>query len=143
MENLISTPDVSAPPRARPYFLLGTLVFALGVVALVVQFFILKRLAVPWYLPVLGTVGVALMVLSVARRPRILRILGLVVFVLLTGGEWFLILASKLPEYQGPAKVGATIPAFAATLANDGSPFTDQDLKKETPTVLLFFRGHW
>ncbi len=142
MENLTVTPKVSAPPRPRTYFLLGVLVFALGVATLVVQVFGLKRLVVPWYLPVLGTAGVALMVLSVVQRPRIWRILGLAVFVLLNGFEWFGILSSKLPEYQGPAKVGATIPAFATTLA-EGSSFTDQDLQKGKPTVLLFFRGHW
>jgi hypothetical protein len=142
MENLTVTPKVSAPPKPRPYFALGVMIFFLGIVTLVVQTFGLKRLIVPWYLPVLGTVGVALMVLSVVQRPKIWRMVVLTVFVLLTGFEWFGIISSKLPEYQGPAKVGATIPAFAATLA-DGSSFTDQDLKKETPTVLLFFRGHW
>ncbi len=143
MDNLTITPDVSAPSRPRTYFLLGVLIFCLGVVTFVVQYFGLKRLnVVPWYLPVLGTAGVALMVLSVYQRPRVWRILGLALFVLLTGMEWFLILGSKLPEYQGPAKVEATIPAFTTTLA-DGTPLTDQDLQKGNPTVLLFFRGHW
>jgi hypothetical protein len=142
MENLTVAPKVSAPPRPRTYFLLGVLIFSLGVVTFVVQIFGLKRLVVPWYLPVLGTAGVALMVLSVVQRPRIWRILGLAVFVLLNGFEWFGILSSKLPEYQGPAKVGETIPAFTTTMA-DGTSFSDQDLQKGNPTVLLFFRGHW
>jgi hypothetical protein len=143
MENLTETPKISAPPRPRLYFSLGVLIFSLGMVTLVVQYFGLKRLnVVPWYLPVLGTAGVALMVLSVVQRPRVWRILGLTLFVLLTGMEWFLILGSKLPEYQGPAKVAATIPAFTTTLA-DGTSFSDQDLQKGNPTVLLFFRGHW
>ena len=143
MENLTVTPKVSAPPRPRTYFLLGVLIFSLGMVAFVVQYFGLQRLnVVPWYLPVLGTAGVALMVLSVYQRPRVWRSLGLAVFVLLAGMEWLLILGSKLPEYQGPAKVGTTIPAFTTTLA-DGTSFSDQDLQKGKPTVLLFFRGHW
>jgi hypothetical protein len=143
MENLTVTPKVSAPPRPRLYFSLGVLIFLLGIVTLGLQYFGLKRLnVVPWYLPVLGTAGVALMVLSVYQRPKVWRILGLTLFVLLAGMEWFLVLGSKLPEYQGPAKVGTTIPAFTTTLA-DGASFTDQDLQKANPTILLFFRGHW
>jgi hypothetical protein len=118
------------------------MIFLLGVATFAVHYFGLKHLVVPWYLPALCTAGVVLMVLSVIQRPGLWRILGLAVFILLAGFEWFMILASKLPEYQGPAKVGAAIPGFAATLA-DGSPFTDQDLQKGKPTVLLFFRGHW
>jgi peroxiredoxin len=53
-----------------------------------------------------------------------------------------LLVAMKSPAYTGPATPGAQVPAFVAKLA-DGNPFTQKDLQRGTPTVLLFYRGHW
>ena len=134
--------DVGAPPRRRPYFLLGVLLVIVGVAGYVVQLR-MKQLVVPWYAPALATIGVLLMVLSVRQRPGVLRIAGLVLFVLLAGFEWFFVLAaSKTPAYTGPAQPGHKVPAFTAALA-DGRAFTEKDLENGFPTVMLFFRGRW
>jgi hypothetical protein len=96
---------------------------------------------VPWYLPILGTLGTILMVVALARGRSIWRILGVGLLGLLAVGEWFLS-TSKLPAYTGPLKAGQPFPAFTTTLA-DGSPFSESSLKGEYKTVMVFFRGHW
>jgi hypothetical protein len=142
VENVPTAPVVSASPRRPPWFLLGVLLFLLGPIIYAVQFN-MKRLTTPWYVPILATVGVLFMILSVRRRRGILRISGLVLFVLFCGYEWFtMLVTTRVPAYTGPAQSGQPIPAFTATLAN-GRPFTATDLRNGTPTVLLFFRGHW
>jgi hypothetical protein len=130
-----------SPPR-RPWFLVGVIVFFLGIGAYVIQFR-LKQFVTPWYAPVLATLGVALMGVSVWQRRGILRSIGLALFVLLCGFEWFLLLvATRTPAYTGPAQPGQKMPAFATTLA-DGRAFTNHDLENGSGSVLVFFRGRW
>lgn len=131
----------SAPARRRPYFLLGTLVFFLGMVIYAVQI-ATKHFVEPWHVPILGTIGVLLMLFSVVQRPGIFRIIGLLIFIALAGMEWFFILGTKLEPYAGPAKPGEKLPAFTASFA-DGSPFATQNLEEGKATVMVFFRGHW
>ncbi|HMC89285.1 MAG TPA: hypothetical protein VKI17_07040 [Gemmataceae bacterium] len=136
------TPAVSAPPRRRPLFLAGILIFLLGIGLYFIQLR-MRSFMVPWYVPVLATVGVALMALSLRQRRGILRIGTLILFVALCGFEWFfLLVVTKLPAFTGPAQPGARLPVFAATLA-DGTSFTNADLQKGTSSVLVFYRGHW
>src|SRR5438876_1300183 len=119
--------------RRRPLFLLGVLLFLLGPVLYVVLFS-LKHLGLPWYVPVLGTVGVVLMFLSVWQRPGILRGAALILFVLLCAGEWFVgLVLTRTPAYAGPARVGSKLPVFATALA-DGTAFTNKDLESGVPT---------
>jgi hypothetical protein len=102
-----------------------------------------RQLWTPWYLPLLATVGVALMVASLRRRRGWVRTILLLPCVLICGMEWYLIgVASRTPAYTGPAQPGQSVPAFRARLA-DGKPFTEADLKQGTPSVLVFFRGRW
>src|SRR5205823_5921057 len=61
------TPAVSAPPRRRPLFLAGILIFLLGIGLYFIQLK-MRSFMVPWYVPILATVGVGLMVLS-PRHP--------------------------------------------------------------------------
>src|SRR5262249_38607275 len=130
------------PPRRPAYFLSGVVLLLLGPLLYILQF-MQKQLVVPWYAPILGTLGVLLMLLSVWRRPGVLRIAGLFLFVLFCGFEWYFVaVASKLPAYAGPAQANRKIPSFATSLAN-GTTFTDKDLQNGTPTVLTFFRGRW
>jgi len=142
METQSTAVQVSAPVRRRPYFLLGTLTFFLGMIIYAVQIGT-KHLVEPWHVPILGTIGVLLMLLSVVQRPGILRIIGLVIFVGLAGMEWYtLLVGSVVAPYSGPARPSDKIPAFAATFA-DGSPITEKKLEDGTATVMVFFRGHW
>jgi hypothetical protein len=138
------TPASPAPTAGRqpPLFLLGAATFGLGLAIYIVQIR-MGQLIVPWYLPILATIGVALMAVSVARRRGIARIVGLALFVLVCGFEWFfLLVVAKSPGYRGPATPGQSVPSFAATLA-DGQPFTSEDLRGGESTVLTFFRGRW
>src|SRR5438874_9969094 len=103
----------AAPTPRRSFFLVGVLIFLLGIGAIFVQTY-LKRLIVPWYLPVTGTIGVLLMAAGAWQRRGVLRFVGFAVFVLLCGAEWFMLLGSRVPDYAGPAQPGQRLPAFAA-----------------------------
>src|SRR4029078_12585016 len=102
----------------------------------------MHRLAMPWYIPILATVGALLMLLSVVQRRGIVRIALLILFVLACGFEWVALMQTSTPKYVGPAQVGDKLPEFNASLA-DGTSFTNQDFATGKPTALLFFRGHW
>ena len=135
-------PDEVKPPRGWPLFLAGAVLFVLGPIGYVIQFE-QAHFTTPWYLPILSTLGVLLMAASVFRSWSVLRTIGVVVFALICGLEWFVFaVATKTPPYAGPAIAGARTPAFSAKLA-DGQTFTDRDLARGTPTILLFYRGHW
>jgi hypothetical protein len=142
---IASTPPAApATGRAsgRSFLWIGIILALLPLVACIIQFQ-LKRLTVPWYLPLLSTLGVLLLLLSLRRRRTVWRFLALVLFGLLTAGEWvFLGALMKLPAYTGPAVVGQPFPTFSTTLA-DGSHFTEAQLKGDKNTVLVFFRGRW
>jgi hypothetical protein len=142
MQREATAVEQKAPPRRRRYFLLGASIFFLGIIIYVVQM-ATKHLVVPWHVPILGTIGVLLMLVSVVQRPGILRIIGLVIFIALAGMEWHvLLIGSKIAPYTGPAHQGEKLPAFTATFA-DGRPFSQETLQDGTATVLVFFRGHW
>jgi hypothetical protein len=124
-----------------PVFIAGVLMFLVGPVIYVGQFR-LKHLDTPWYVPILATVGVLCMAVSVLQKRGVVRITGLVLFAVLCGLEWFVILVATLtPPYAGPTE-GQKIPAFATTLAG-GAEFSNQDLAKGKNSVLIFFRGRW
>jgi hypothetical protein len=133
-----------APPgrsRGRLLLLSGLGLAVLGVVAYVVQLS-LPRLMVPWYMPTLAWLGVALVGMALWKRLTIWRVLALVAVVLLAGGELAVLHALRLPPYAGPIAVGHPFPAFAARRA-DGTPFTQDDLIGDWHHVLVFFRGRW
>src|SRR5262249_48318478 len=103
----------------------------------------MKHLDMPWYLPALATLGALLMLVAVARRLTVVRVLGLVLVAGLAGLEWyFLVEQMRLPEYPGDVRAGSPFPAFRAALA-DGRPFTDADLREGSWRVMVFFRGRW
>ena len=143
MQNLQSTPaSTAAPPRRMPFYLVGVGLFIIGPAIYFVQFR-MPYLVVPWHVPILASVGVVCLLISVARRRGIVRIVGLVLLAVVCGAEWyFLLVTAKNPDYQGPALVGQPLPAFASTFA-DGKPFSNKDLETGTPTALVFYRGHW
>jgi hypothetical protein len=120
---------------------IGVCVLAFALVA--VQYAALKLLIEPWYFPALTTLGLLLVVLSLAKRRSVTRFIMLVLVAALAGFQWFFLISiAKLPTYAGPATAGAKMPAFQTAFA-DGRPFTDKDLQDGMPTVLTFFRGRW
>ncbi|MCI0681636.1 MAG: hypothetical protein L0Y71_06000 [Gemmataceae bacterium] len=119
---------------------IGACVLAIG---LVVAQYALQHFVVPWYLPALTTLGALMLLVAVGKRGSVTRFILLVLMVALAGFQWyFLIVLSRLPDYEGPARVAQRIPAFQTTRA-DGQSFSDADLADGTPTVLTFFRGRW
>jgi hypothetical protein len=86
--------------------------------------------------------GVALIVLALMRSRSIWRWTAMVIFTLLAGLQWWAVFAMGLPAYTGPVKNGEPFPEFATTLT-DGAAFTQDHLKGDQNTVMVFFRGHW
>jgi hypothetical protein len=101
-----------------------------------------QRLLLPWYLPALTFLGVALVVMSLWRRRTVSRVIALLVVVLLAGAELALLSALRLPPYIGPIAVGRPFPAFEAKQAG-GTLFNQNDLAGDQHHVLVFFRGRW
>jgi hypothetical protein len=142
MAALATTPTVESRARGRGYFWAGIAACLLGP-ALVAAQFQLQHLIVPWYSPVLATLGVFLLLAAVFRRRSVPRLIALVLVAAFAGLQWyFLAVLMKLPEYAGPARAGEPIPAFHSTLA-DGQPFTEADLRDGSRHALIFFRGRW
>jgi cytochrome oxidase Cu insertion factor (SCO1/SenC/PrrC family) len=115
--------------------LLGPLLFVLQFQA--------KILRTPWYLPVLGKVAAAVVFAALFRKATATRVVLGLLFTLLAAFEWYMMLSAlRLPAYAGPVTAGHPFPAFTSTRA-DGTPFTQDDLKGDGNTVLVFFRGRW
>ena len=106
-----------------------------------------KHLFVPWYLPVLGTLGAGSLLFAAIRTRGLWQLIPGVLFVLLgllAAGEWFWLLSfSRVPTYAGPMEVGKPFPTFSTTLA-DGSKFDEIGLKEyQTDCSWSSFRGRW
>jgi hypothetical protein len=142
MAVLATTSSVNPRTRGRGYFWAGIAACLLGPAVIVAQFG-LKYLVVPWYSPVLATLGALLLVVAAICRGSIPRVIALVLVTAFAGLQWyFLTVLMKLPEYAGPARAGQPIPAFRGTLA-DGRPFTEEDLRDGARHIMVFFRGRW
>ena len=126
----------------RSLLLLGVLVAPTGPVLSILLMFAAKILITPWYAPLLGSLGLALIILALMRSRSIWRWTATVIFTLFVAFQWWALLAMRTPAYTGPVKAGQPLPAFATTLA-DGSAFTQADLQGDQSTVMVFFRGHW
>jgi hypothetical protein len=113
----------------------------LGIVAFVVRVS-LQRLTLPWYMPALALLGVALVAISLFKRRTVWRGLALLALGLLSGLELVALNALRLPPYAGPVSVGQPLPAFQARRA-DGALFTRNDLMGDQHQALVFFRGRW
>ncbi len=143
-----SAPNVSTTSpsidrsRGRAIFWAGIGACLLGLALVVVQFG-LKLVFVPWYSPILATVGAVFLLLSVASRRSAARVAALVLVTAFAGLQWyFLVSMIKLPDYKGPAQPGRGLPPFQAMFAN-GRSFTDADLADGSRRVMTFFRGRW
>jgi hypothetical protein len=126
----------------RALLLLGVFLAIGGYALNMALMFGAKILRESWYAPILGTLGLALIILALMRSRSIWRWTAVVIFTLFVAFQWWALFAMRLPAYTGPVKDGQPFPAFATTLA-DGSAFTQDDLKGDQNTVMVFFRGHW
>jgi hypothetical protein len=142
MNDLKQTSTGTLQHPGRSLLLAGVLIALAGWVLMFLLIFVAKILITNWYGPLLGTLGVALIVLALMRSRSIWRWTAAVIFTLLAGFQWWALFAMALPAYTGPVKDGQTFPAFATRLA-DGSAFSQDDLKGDQNTVMVFFRGHW
>lgn len=139
----ITSPPV-APPKAggRPLLWLGLLAAVAGVPLYVFQISA-GHLTSPWYVPALASFGAILVLLSLMRRLTVWRVLALLLTGFLAGGSgWFLFSAARLPADTGRIAKSQELPEFTAYRAG-GQPFTQDDLKGDKETVLVFFRGRW
>jgi hypothetical protein len=126
-------------PRNLLLFLMGIVLFIVGPIAYFIQLRI-PRFDVPWYMPILSTIGVLLMTVSAGA---VWRKIVLMLFLVLCGLEWyFMVEFAKTPVYSGPAKIGQKLPALHASFA-DGKDFTQGDLEKGKRSAIIFFRGKW
>ncbi|SRR5579885_1486737 len=133
-----------APPKSggRLLLWLGILAAPAGIVAYALQMRA-GNLTAPWYVPALATAGTALILVALLRRFSAWRVAALVLVGALTAFEWWALLGPmKLPAYAGPVSESKPFPEFTAARA-DGSAFTQDDLKGDRDTVMVFFRGHW
>ena len=143
MTTALQPTPLATRSRGRLFFWLGIALCLAAPIINFVQIQVMKQLFVPWYAAVLLTVGVALLLYAVTRRAGVIRIIFLGLFALLCAFEWlFLVVLTKLPAYEGPARAGEKMPAFATTLA-DSTPLTDKDLTQGQASVLVFYRGRW
>src|SRR5262249_13454055 len=102
-----------------------------------------KRQFVPWYIPVLTTIGLGLLLVSLSHRRNWWRYVAIGLVAAFCAFEWFALVSFvRLPDYTGPAVAMKKLPAFKTALA-DGRPFTQADLETGQATVLTFFRGRW
>jgi len=144
MATLSTTPPATERARGRGYFWAGIGVALLGLALAVAQFVVVKYLAVPWYSPALATLGALLLLVSLARRRTVPRLLALVLVAALAAYQWYFLGAlMKLPDYAGPAR-GRQLPAFRSVRA-DGQAFTEADLSPRDGSrrAMVFFRGRW
>jgi hypothetical protein len=134
-----------AAPRRHPgrlLLLLGVLAALAGLAIYAAQLYA-NILTAPWYVPILATLGLVLLVAALVRSRSIWRWLALLLITFVVAAEWFaLLVLLSLPAYTGPVKAGEPFPAFSTTLA-DGSNFDQDSLKGDRDTVMVFFRGRW
>jgi len=142
MTNVSTTAPATPRSRGRGLLWVGIAIGLLGIPLYVVQFR-LGMFTVPWYQPALATLGALLLLGAVARRRNITRLIALVLVAAFAGLDWYFVVSvSKLPSYEGPARVGQKMPAFRTAKA-DGRPFTEKDLQDGKFNVLVFNRGRW
>ena len=110
----------------------------------IVIFFVLLNagiLIAPWYIPILASLGAGLLLLSLVRARSIWRWAAFLLFTAFATVVWVMLLVVlATPAYTGRVKGGQQFPEFATALAG-GSSFTQNELKGEQNTVMVFFNG--
>lgn len=141
--DMTAASDITAEDRSSGRRLLygGLALTAAGIIAYAVQL-LNHRLATPWYMPCLATLGAGLAARSLWRRRTLWRVLAMLLVALTAGAEWMFVLGTKLPSYAGPVAAGQAMPDFTSTRAS-GGPFTHRDLVGDQNHLFVFFRGRW
>jgi len=138
-----ATPTIENRPATGRGLLWGGLALVVAGIPLFILQSALKRQFVPWYIPVLTTIGLALLLVSLRHRRNVLRYVAVALVAAFCAFEWFALVSFiRLPDYTGPAVAMKKLPPFSTTLA-DGRPFTQADVETGQATVLTFFRGRW
>ena len=130
-----------APPKTggRLILWIGILAPFIGFGLYLLQVTAAKQLWMPWYAPILATLGTLLILLSLGRRFGIGRLIALLLVGAIAAGQWWFILVyARLPHETGMVVKDQPFPAFTATRASDGSDFTQDSLKGKQNTVLVF-----
>jgi hypothetical protein len=139
MSAATSVSHVSYPGRGKLWLGLG--LTALGIAAYSLQVYV-ARLTTPRYLPALTTIGAVCCLTALWQQRSIWRVLALMLVVLIAGAQWTFLFAFRHPAYAGPAVVSQQFPSFT-TSNSDGKAFTNDALKGDANTVMVFFRGRW
>lgn len=142
MHDTASVPLQATRRPGRMYLALGIFAVLAGPVLYLLQLR-LRILTVPWYTPVLATIGAALAITALLKARSISRWLAAGLFTAFAGAAWLAMLVLlHVPDYRGPVRVGHPFPEFTTARA-DGSTFTQDDLKGDKNSILVFFRGRW
>src|SRR5580693_7981422 len=98
----MTAPSAKAPGRPGGMLLaLGLVLAALGVIGYAAQLWA-NRLAAPWYMPILGTLGLVCLASALWQARSVWRVLALLLVLLLCGAEWAFLLKTRQPDYTGP-----------------------------------------
>lgn len=121
----------------------GGAVLAIALVGVFVAQVAWARLLItPWYLPIVGTLAAAIVLVTLGRPLRWWRVAVALLCVALAGMEWLFLFGTALPAYGGPIAKGSPMPAFHASLA-DGTPIDASFFQRGRPTAVVFFQGRW
>src|SRR5260370_38712907 len=90
----------------RSLLLLGMFLAVAGYVLMMLLMFAAKILITPWYAPLLGTLGVALIILALMRSRSIWRWSAAVLFSLFAAAQWLSLFAIVFPDCTGLVKDG-------------------------------------
>ena len=105
------------------------------------RFGLLRHLETPWYFSGISALAVIAIGLALFQRRTWRRAILFLIVLIECLGSTAMLAASELEPYDGPAQVGAPLPASEAKLAASGEAFTEADLASGTQ-VLVFYRGH-
>jgi hypothetical protein len=94
----------------RSLLLLGVFLAIVGPVLIILLTFAAKILITPWYAPVLGTLGLALIILALTRWRSIWRWTAVAIVTLFVGFQWYVLFAMRLPVYTGPSEKRRALP---------------------------------
>ena len=132
-------------PKQRNHLIwIGALISIFGLVSYFTLFARFPALRdVPWLNIPLVLIGLAVSILAVRRRLSLLSAAGALLSAAVAGLllVYVFVLSNQLPDTDGVVAVGAVAPAFSLT-DHGGATVSLADFR-DTPVVLVFYRGFW